>query len=139
MVSTALAAMLCCATVAHAQSWIGAQTTIGQVALDYERNPTLADEKYRNVELVIADAALLAAPGHFPSGRTFLPVMGLGTSEPPVRAIVPSGEIPAGLGKGSEVSMTCTAQGYYSPAGQAVPSPKDGLLVLACGNVRVLR
>lgn len=107
--------------------------------MDYERSPSLADQKYRNVQLVIARAAVFGAPGTFPSGRSYLPIMGLGTDGPPVRAILPTGEIPPGIGRGAEVSMTCTAQGYYTPEGRAVQSPDQGLLVLACGALRVLR
>lgn len=124
---------------ANAQEWIGATTSISQVALDYDQDPVAASQKYRNVELVIQRAMVIGAPGRFPSGRSYLPVMGLDTEAHPVRAIVPSQEIPPGTGKGTELSMNCTAQGFYTPEGRAVQSEKDGLLVLSCGNLRVLR
>ncbi|WP_027815196.1 hypothetical protein [Paraburkholderia bannensis] len=132
-------ALLGACSVASAEQWIGAQTSVTQIALDYERSPALADQKYRNAELTIPRAAVLGAPASFPSGRTYLPLMGLGADAPAVRAILPSAEIPASIGKSSEVSLTCTVQGLYSPDGRAVASQKDGLLVLACGNLRTLR
>lgn len=109
---------------------------VGQVALDYTHNPALADQKYRNVEIQVARAAVVGAPGRFPSGRTYLPVLGLGTR--PVHAIFPSGEIPPSIGKGDEISMTCTAQGLYTLQGQATFSADQGFLTLACTSLKVL-
>lgn len=127
-------AVIC--STALAQDWALAKTSIGQVALDYSRDPVLADDKYRNVEIRIARAAVIGAPARFPSGRTYLPVFGLGAQ--PVHAIFPAGEIPGGIGKGSEISMTCTAQGLYTLQGQATFSPNQGFLTLACAGLRVL-
>lgn len=135
---SALCFITCAAicSASQAQEWAIARTSIGQVALDYSRNPVLADQKYRNVEIQIARAAVIGAPAHFPSGRTYLPVLGLG--DRPVHAIFPAGEIPSSIGKGYEISMTCTAQGLYTLQGQGTFSPDQGFLTLACAGLRLL-
>ena len=121
---------------AFAQRWYTGKTSVGQVALDYSRDPAGADQKYRNVELQFPQVAVTGAPAKFPSGRTYLPVLGLGGR--PVHAIFPADEIPPDMRKGVEISMTCTAQGLYTLQGSATFSPDEGFLTLACNGLRVV-
>ena len=129
------ACVVICST-SQAQDWALLKTGASQVALDYSRDPALAHQKYRNVELQIGRSAVIGAPGRFPSGRTYLPVLGLGAR--PVHAIFPADEIPQGIGKSAEISMTCTAQGLYTLEGQATFSADQGFLTLSCTGLRVL-
>lgn len=136
--SAAIAALLALALAgtASAEQWYTGKTSVSQVALDYSRDPAAADQKYRNVEIQFPRAAVVGAPAQFPSGRTYLPVLGLGSR--PVHAIFPSGEIPPSISKGAEIAMTCTAQGLYTLKGEATFSADLGFLTLACHGLRVL-
>lgn len=121
---------------ASAQQWYYGKTSVGQVALDYSRDPMIASKKYTNVELQFPHEMVIGAPERLPSGRAVVPILGLG--DKPVHALFPGGEVPEGLGKGYEITMACTAQGYFTADRQATFSPNDGFLTLACGGLKVL-